>query len=105
MNENISCCFTILVTKIPATLIIYSIKVFVFNFLGTNFLAPTRGYCRDNQLVLGSFIWECYVVFMIKAVFQPPRCSIGLFWCSQQLWVAKSMAVTQSEWEWLLQMT
>ena len=50
MNENSFCCFTIflVMTTIPATPMIYSVKFLVFNFLGVGFLAFNRGQRSEN---------------------------------------------------------
>ena len=37
----------------PATLVIYSLKFLVFNFLGIDFLASSSGHHCENQPVLG----------------------------------------------------
>ena len=50
--RTVSCCFAVfLVTTSPVTSAIYSVKFFVFHFLGTNFLTPNSGHCRENQSI------------------------------------------------------
>ena len=54
MNENSFLVFTIiLVTASPTTPVIYSLKFFVFNSMGIDFLKFSSGHCFENQPVLG----------------------------------------------------
>ena len=47
-------CFTaFLVATSPTTLVMYSLKLLVFNFLKIDFLTFSRGHHHENQSVLG----------------------------------------------------
>ena len=48
----------LLMSTIPTTLVIYLTKILVFNFLGSNFLAPKSDHRLENQLVLGPVWWN-----------------------------------------------
>ena len=45
----VSCCFNIIiVTRSPATAVIYSSKFLILNILGADFLPPKSGHHREN---------------------------------------------------------
>ena len=61
LHEREVSCFTIFFNLCvrPATILVYSIKFLVFNFLGTYFVKPKSDDLHENQPVLRLLLDKC----------------------------------------------